>query len=57
MFKFKTPAIAAALAAAIAGSTGMCIFNQRPEPKPPPTPAAGPPVELMPPLPGGIRLD
>lgn len=56
MFRFKTPAIAAALAAALAATGGYCVLQKDPTPPAPPPPASDPPVNILPPAPGAVWL-
>ncbi len=64
MMKFKTPAIAAAIVAALAGTTGYCVVQKGPTPAPAPITLYPPPVRLdpqvitphpLPPLDGSSR--
>jgi len=48
MGNLRSPAIAAAVAAVLAGTTGFCTFNLPPEPQPPETREVLPPVRLLP---------
>ncbi len=48
MSNLRSPAIAAAIAAVLAGTTGFCTFNLPPDPEPPPEVRTLPPIRLLP---------
>jgi hypothetical protein len=56
MRRFRTPVIAAALAAALAATGGYCVIQKDAMPPTPPAPPAGPPIDTLPPAPGAVWL-
>lgn len=48
MLKLRSPLLGAALAAALASTTGYCVLTNTGDGLPPPPPATSPPVRLLP---------